>query len=598
MANKKKTPIRYTSRDFETIKEDLVDYAQRYYPEVYRDFNEASFGSLMVDTVAYVGDILSFYLDYQVNESFLDSAAEYGNVRRLSRQLGYRQSGAPSSIGVVSLYIIVPANTTGLGPDSRYLPILKRGSKFSSLGGAVFTLESDVDFTASSTEVVVARTDPSTGVPTSYAVKSEGTVISGKMVEENFTLGAYERFRKLALGLPRVSEIISVTDEEGNEYYEVDHLSQDVIYQDVTNRQTDSEEVPSILRPYSVPRRFVMETFGNVSFLQFGYGTDDEAAEASPVDPSNVILQQHAKDYITDSTFDPSKLIFSDKFGIAPSNTRLSVTYRTNILDDVNVSAGSLTNISSPKWSFQNISSLNSNTVTAVQQSIEVYNSDPIIGDVSEPSSEEIKTRAIDFYASQGRAVTKSDYESMAYSMPSKFGAIKRCSIFQDPGSFKRNLNMYVLSQDSNGKLILPTESLKNNLKTWLGMKKMINDTIDIIGGKIVNIGIEFDIIHDLNYNKFDVLSKCVNKLKRKFSDPLLIGEPFYLTDVYNFLNDVVGVVDTVDVKITNRQGGKYSDTFLDIDAMLSSDGRYVKCPQNAAFEIKFPNRDIKGSVK
>ena len=598
MADKKRTPIKYTSRDFESIKQDLIDYARRYYPEVYRDFNEASFGSLMIDTVAYVGDILSFYLDYQVNESFLDSAAEYDNVRRLARQLGYKPAGAPSSTGVVSFYIVVPANSVGLGPDSTYLPILKRGSTLSSLGGAIFTLNSDVDFSNSNVEVIVAQTDPTSGVPTSYALKTEGTVVSGRIVQENFTIGAYERFRKLALSLPRVTEVISVTDSEGREYYEVDYLSQDVVYRDVINRQSDSEFVPSILRPYSVPRRYVVESTGDISFLQFGYGTGDESSEATPMDPSNVVLQQHAKEYITDRTFDPSRLVSSDKFGVAPSNTVLTITYRTNVLDEVNVSAGSLVNISNPQFSFQNITQLNSSTVLEVQQSLEVYNTDPILGDTTEPSAEEIRRRAIDFFAAQNRAVTKEDYESLAYSMDKKFGSVKRCSVIQDPTSFKRNLNMYVLSEGAGGKLSLPTSTIKNNLKTWLNMKKMINDTIDIIDGKIVNIGIEFEIIHDLNYNKFDVLNRCVNELRKRFADPGLIGEPFYITDVYNYLNDVIGVIDTTKVNITNLQGGQYSDTFLDIDSMLSADGRYVKCPLNAAFEIKFPSLDIKGSVK
>jgi len=218
MANKKKTPVRYTSREFASIKQDLVEYAKRYYPESYRDFSEASFGSLMMDTVSYVGDILSFYLDYQVNESFLDSAAEYNNVIRLARQQGYKNKGVPTTSGVINFFIIVPANTSGLGPDSRYLPILKRGSLCTSAGGGSFILSADVDFSHPSNEVVAARTNPDTGVPTSYAVKASGMVLSGRFVQETFDVGNYQRFRKLALSAPRMAEVITVFDSEGNEY--------------------------------------------------------------------------------------------------------------------------------------------------------------------------------------------------------------------------------------------------------------------------------------------------------------------------------------------------------------------------------------------
>jgi len=597
MANKKRTPVRYTSRDFASIRQDLLEYVKRYYPESYRDFSEASFGSLMVDTVSYVGDILSFYLDYQVNESFLDSAAEYNNVIRLARQQGYKNPGTPSTAGLASFFIIVPANALGLGPDSEYLPILKRGSACTSAGGGSFILNNDVDFSYPENEVVAARIDSDTGVPTSYAVKATGKILSGKFVQETFAVGNYKRFRKLALSIPRTAEVINVFDSEGNEYYEVDNLSQDVIYRDVINRAADSAVVPSVLRPYSVPRRFTVETIGSISFLQFGYGSDSETAEASPVDPSNVVLKFYAKDYISDENFDPSKLIFSDKFGISPTNTTLTVSYRVNTRDNVNAAANTVTQITKGLWSFRNVSTLIASQVRSVQNSVEVTNPEPLVGDVSEPSSEEIRRRAIDYFATQNRAVTKEDYEAMVYQMPHKFGAIKRCKIRQDSGAFKRNLNLYILSEDTSGFLTQGSSTLKNNLRTWLNKNKMVNDTIDVLDAYVVNLGIEFEVIHDLNYNKYDVLTECVSLLTSKFSDPLFIGEPLYITDVYNYLNDVLGVVDVTRVKIVSKSGAPYSDVFVDTEQLLSPDGRYISAPDNVAFEIRYPSADIVGAV-
>tara|TARA_R110000822_G_scaffold23098_9_gene71677 strand:- start:4960 stop:6756 length:1797 start_codon:yes stop_codon:yes gene_type:complete len=598
MANKKRTPVRYTSREFATIKQDLVEYAKRYYPESYRDFGEASFGALMMDTVSYAGDILSFYLDYQVNESFLDSAAEYNNVIRLARQQGYKNKGVPSTSGVVDFFIIAPANNLGLGADSSYLPILKRGTLCSSAGGGSYILSSDVDFSHPKNQVVAARTNPTTGVPTSYAVRAIGKVISGKFVQETFTVGNYQRFRKLALSMPRMAEVINVFDSEGNEYYEVDHLSQDVIYRDVINRASDNNTVPSVIRPYSVPRRFAVETIGAISYLQFGFGSDNEISQASPVDPSNVVLQFHAKDYISDESFDPSKLIFSDKFGISPTNTTITVSYRVNTENDVNASAGTINTVNSPSWSFRDVSTLNRAKLQAVQSSIECNNIEPLVGDVSAPSSEEIRQRSIDYFSTQNRAVTKKDYESMVYRMPHKFGAVKRCKVVQQQGSFRRNLNLFVLSEDTAGALTQASVTLKNNLKTWLNKNKMVNDTIDILDAYIINIGIEFEIIHDLDYNKYDVLSQCISKLTSNMTAPLLIGQPLYITDVYNYLNDVIGVVDTTKVKFIAKTGGRYSEVSANIEDLMSPDGRYIQAPDNVAFEIKFPNSDIKGTVK
>ena len=598
MADKKRTPVRYTSREFATIKQDLIEYAKRYYPESYRDFGEASFGSLMMDTVSYVGDILSFYLDYQVNESFLDSAAEYNNVIRLARQQGYKNPGVSTTSGIVSFFILIPANDLGLGPDSDYLPILKRGTTCSSQGGGSFVLATDVDFSNPVNQAVAARTDPNTGVPTSYAVRAPGRLLSGKFIEETYTIGNYERFRKLILSVPRMAEVISVFDSEGNEYYEVDHLSQDVIYRDVINRASDGASVPSLMRPYSVPRRFVVESIGDSSFLQFGYGSDDEISEASPVDPSNTVLQFHAKNYISDEAFDPSKLIFSDKFGISPTNTTLTVSYRVNTSFDVNAAAETIRAIQSPVWSFRNKSGLLQNKLDFVKRSIECNNPNPMVGDVSSPSSQEIRQRAIDYFSSQNRAVTKDDYTATTYKMPKKFGSIKRCSVMQDDGSFRRNLNIYILSEGSNGKLTQASPTLKKNLATWLNKNRMINDTIDILDAFVVNIGISFEIIHDVDYNKYDILTQCVNVLASKFSDPLMIGEPFYITDVYNYLNDVIGVVDVTMVKVVSKTGGLYSDVFLDTEEMKSADGRYINSPKNVSFEIKFPTVDIVGAVK
>ena len=217
--NHKKLPmIKYTSREFDSIKNDLVNYTKRYYPETHRDFNQGSFGSMTLDLVSYVGDQLSFYLDYQVNESFLDSAVEYENVIRLARQLGYKEEGSKTASGLVSLYVIVPANIVGTGPDRNYLPTLKQGAEFRTANNATFMLVEDVRFDNDSNEIVVARVNESNGLPTDYAVRAIGKVISGRIVQEVASIGDFEKFRRVRLCrklflclITRVTNIMKLT---------------------------------------------------------------------------------------------------------------------------------------------------------------------------------------------------------------------------------------------------------------------------------------------------------------------------------------------------------------------------------------------------
>ncbi|MGI9554536.1 MAG: hypothetical protein ACR2M6_01075, partial [Vampirovibrionia bacterium] len=582
---KKKTPIDYTSRDFNSIKESLVDYAKRYYPEVYQDFNEASFGSLMMDMVSYVGDVMSFYLDYQTNESFLTTAIEQKNVINLSRQMGYKYQNVATSSGEITLYVLVPANDLGLGPDLNYAPIIRQGSTFSSEGGDNFILTEDIRFDDSSNEVVAGRIDPATGVPSFYAIRSKGKIISGNIERTIISVGEYQRFRKIILNDTNVVEILSVEDSDGNEYFQVENLAQNVVYKAFSNKGVDSENVREFLRPVSVPRRFVFEYDGTDYYLQFGFGSEDELTTNSVADPSSVSLELYGRDYVTDIRLDPSKLLNSDKLGISPSNTQINVRYRKNSSQNPNASVGSINNVTNLIIEFKDLVSLQSSKISSVRRSIECINEDVIRGSAVAPTSEEIKQRAISYFATQGRAVTGKDYEALTYAMPAKFGSITRCSVVVDDDSFKRNLNLYTLTVNGSGNLIAPTSMMKENLRVWLSNYKMINDTVDIIDGKVVNIGIDFEVIGDPDYNKSDIYNRCLQILREKFREKLTMGQPFYLTDVYFELNRVNGVIDTQNVRVTDRRGSKYSQVQYDIGANLSADGRYLACPLNVCLE-------------
>ena len=371
-----------------------------------------------------------------------------------------------------------------------------------------------------------------------------------------------------------------------------------IIYSAVRNRiAADKDTVPYILKEKVVPRRFTVEhTVAGETFLQFGFGSSPQLKSDLFPDPSTALLQQHGKKYFKENSFDPSLLMKTDKFGIVPPVGTLTVTYRKNTSDNVNVPAESITEVVDPVLDFVT-SGIAANTIATIQGSLQVTNEEPIVGDVKSLTPDEIRTRAIDAYASQNRAVTKQDYLSAVYRMPAKFGSIKRANIIQDKNSFKRNLNLYIVSEDANEKLINASTTLKDNLKIWLNNIKMINDTVDILDGKIVNVGIEFESIGSLEKSKSEVLVNSIAALKSEFGSLFNFGAPLYVSDVYKILNDLPGVIDVVSVKIVNKTGVGYSSAGYDVEGNLTSDGRFIRVPENVVLEIKYPDRDIVGVV-
>lgn len=594
--HKKSLPINYTNREFSGIRDDLLELAERFYPDNFQDFSEASFGAMVIDSVAYVGDQLSFHLDYNINESFLDTAYQLGNVLRHGRALGYKHPGRPSTYGTAALYISVPASSNGMGPDPSYIPILDRGTSLSSNTGLSFVLTENVDFADPKNEVVVFRVNPTTGAPTHYGIKAYGNVVSGDFAQKTVTVGPYERFRRISLAINNLSEIISIYDAEGNQYFEVDYLSQDMVFKELKNRNYKNDNVPSILKPYLVSRKYVVERTALGVALQFGSG--EESSSNVVASPQNVAMDVFGKTYITDTSFDPTKLSKNNSFGIVPSNTELIITYRTTNPQSSNVAVGSLNVVSNARLTFKDKTILSPTLVNEIQNSLEVTNETPITGDVSNPSTSEIKRRIYDTFPTQNRAVTQADYENLAYRMPGKFGSLKRVSAQKDPDSLKRNINLYVISEDSFEKLITTNSVIKNNLKTWLNQYRMMNDTIDILDAYVLNVGIEFVIKTVAGADRSDVLREAVQTLKDKYSSGFFIGEALYISDIYSELKKNTNVLDVIKVKIVNKTGANYSSIDFQVNKNLSPDGSYLICPKNAIFEIKFPDSDIKGKTR
>ena len=594
MSNKKRL-INYTNKDFDSIKSDLEEHARRYYPDSYRDFSENSFGSFMLDAVSHVGDMLSFYLDYQVNESFLETAVEYDNVRKLSRNNGYGFIGRQPAYGEAAFYVVVPANTSGLGPNNSLIPILQQGSEFTSDSGTTFVLIEDVDFGNPRNEIVASTFNEATGKPSSYAIRAFGQVRSSVLFRTTVDIGEFARFNRVRIGASTINEIKSVIDSEGHEYHQVEHLCQDVVYINTTNPNAAADGIPQIIKPKIVPRRFVLEQDADGTYLQFGYGSDEENTINDITDPSQIALKFSGRPYTTDSAFDPTKLLDTNTLGVAPANTTLTVLFFENSSDTVNVAAGSLNTVSYRRMTFPAENGTTRSLQTSVRSSLEVSNMKAISADTSLPSSEEIRYRSYGSQAAQMRAVTRNDYEAMIYMMPPNFGSVKRASIVNDPSSSNRRLSLYLISEDENAHLTQTNQTLKENIKTWLNKNKMLNDNIDIYDAVIINVGFSYEIIVHPTRDKVEVLNEVNDRLRQELAEKMYIGEPFYITRIYNIINKVDGVVDTTKVIARLTEGENYNSSSVTIHQVKSKDGTFLKAPRNSIYEIKNFNSDVIG---
>jgi len=373
-------------------------------------------------------------------------------------------------------------------------------------------------------------------------------------------------------------------------------LAQDMVYKEISNNNYRNDNVPSVLKPMIVSRKFTVERNGREVSLQFGSGKDGETNIVA--EPQSVAIDVFGKNYTSDTTFDPSRLSKNESFGIAPQNTRLTIVYRATNARNSNVAVGGINKPNKYSLIYTNPQNLNNGTISNINFSLEVLNETPIVGDTSAGGTDEIKRRIFDTFPTQNRAVTQADYENVAYRMPAKFGSVKRVSVQKDPDSLKRNLNMYVVSEDTNGKLAKTNSTIKNNLKTWIDNYRMINDTVDILDPYIINLGIEFVIKASIGANKYDALQAAIQALRDVYGSAFFIGESFAISDVYSELKKVNGVLDVERVKITNKVGSNYSGVYFDINKNLSPAGQILVAPQNAVFEVKFPAVDIKGKVK
>lgn len=600
--------IKYVNRDFNDFRTQLVEFAKSYFPDTYNDFSPTSPGMMFIEMAAYVGDILSFYQDTQLQETYLTYAKDPKNLYSLAYMMGYR----PKTTGVSEVEIEISQRIDATGAD--YLPnwdqaaILEANSIISSTDQSKtsFLIDRRVDMTFSSsydpTSVVIYQLDPANN-PEEYLLRKNVKAFSSEIVTTTFSVGSAEKFKTLTINDSNIVGVLDITDSDGNTWYEVPFLGQDTMFVDEENTSSDSNQVPFSLTLQKVPRRFITRhlSSGNLQ-LQFGAGINDTDDSRILPDPRNVGLGAPQGVSKLDTAYDPSNFIFSKAYGVAPSNTTLTVRYLKGGGVSANVPANTVTQNSAAN----NIIAAGGDTSKLSSTYLTFNNPRPASGGRGGDTVEELRQNALRSFNEQNRAVTLQDYTVRALSLPSKYGSIAKAFVTQDQltntntsGDLISNnplaLSMYVLAYDNEGKLITAPSTLKQNLRTYLSEYMLLTDAINIKDAFVINIGVNYDIIVRPNFSGRDVLLQCNLKIQELLSTSSRnINQPINLSDLYSALDKVKGVQTVQSIEVINKAGGNYSEFAYDVKGATRNNIIYPSYDP-CIFEIKYPKSDIKG---
>lgn len=597
--------IKYVNREFGDFREQLVEFAKSYFPDSYNDFNETAPGMMFIEMASYVGDVLSFYQDTQLQETFLQHAQNPSNLYSLAYMMGYRpRVSTAAEVGLKIEQKVQALSGSNYVPDWDQAIKVHENSTIKSTaeGNTSFILQESVDFKFSSsydpTDISIASVDEDNN-PAEYLLTKSALAISGEIKSTESTFTTAEKFATINITDDNILKVLDVTDSDGNTWTEVPFLGQDTIFDEEQNAANDSSLVPSILKLKRVPRRFVTRfTSKGVMQIQFGSGVVGSDDETFLPDPSNIKKygDKQAVEQI-DRAFDPTNFLFTRTYGLAPSNTTLTIRYLTGGGVGANAPANSVTS-----------GDVVTTTVTdsTFLTTLTFNNEKPASGGKDGDTVEELRQNSLKAFSEQKRAVTTSDYTVRALSLPPQFGSVAKAFVTKE---FNQNttksvlsenplaLALYVLAYDNDGKLITATNSLKNNLKSYLTEYMMITDAIDIKDAFVVNIGVKFEVLTLPNYASRDVLLNCTNKLKDYFKTSKRdINQPINISSVYTVLDQIKGVQTVKSVTINNKAGGNYSQFAYDVEGATKG-GIVYPSYDPCIFEVKYPNIDIEGRV-
>ena len=604
--------IKYINRDFGNLRQNLINYSKTYFPTTYNDFTESSPGMMFMELSSYVGDVLSFYQDNQFQETFLQYAREAKNLYDLAYMMGYKPKTTGVALVDIDFYQTVPALSNE--PDYNYALLISENSQVTTPSGIKFLVEDPVDFDTSSsldpTTVSIYEQD-GTNI-NSFLLKKTRKAISAAINETTFSFSSPQEFATRSITANNIIGILDIVDSDGNVWYEVPYLGQEMVYNSIKNTNTNDPnfssqegDSPYLLKLKQVSRRFATRFQSPTTLqIQFGAGTSSDTNEEVTPNADNVGLGlPFEKDKLT-AAYSPQNFIFTDTYGIAPSNTTLTVRYLTGGGATANVSAGSLTTLTDSTVEFQ-VAGLVSNLADDTFNSLQVTNPLAASGGSDGDTNEEIRQNAISNFSTQLRSVTQDDYLVRSLAMPPKYGVVSKAYIEQTklntllPGEIPSTLSLYVLSANAENNLTLAGSALKQNLQTYLSQYRVIGDSINIKDTFIVNIGVDFEITVRPNFNSNEVLRKCLTELKAYFNiDKWQINEPIQISELFLLLDKIQGVQTVKNVFITNKVGESlgYSKYAYDIPG-ATLNGVIYPSIDPMIFEVKYPNSDIKGKT-
>ena len=614
--------IKYLNKDFSQFRQNLVGFAKTYFPDTYNDFNESDPGMMFIEMAAYVGDVLSFYMDSQLKESLAKYAEEKQNIHSIAYGLGYQPKNYVPAITSLDIYQIVPSKGAGVNtvPDMDYALNIPAGMVVASSedSSVNFRTIQDVDFAFSSSydalETTVYQVDTTTNIPTFYLLKKSVKAASGKIETAEYQFGAAKPYDKIILPETNVIDVVDIYDSDTNKWTNVDYLAQESVFDSIKNIAANdptlyqyNDTTPYLLKLKRTPRRFISR-FNEENKLEvvFGAGISAGADEEIIPSPENVGL---SLPYGLPGTvnIDPSNFMFTRAYGLAPSDTTLTIRYTLGQGVKENVPSNVLTQITSVEFDIDS-SGLDASVLAQCKGSVACTNPVAATGARTRASVDEIRNNTLAYFAAQNRAVTREDYVVRTYSMPPKYGSVAKAFIIQDSQVNPANgtqipnplaLNLYTLSYDNNKNLTQLNDATKENLKTYLGNYRILTDAINIKNAFVINLGIDFEIITRPNYNNNEVILRCIDRLKNYFNiDKWQINQPIIISDLYTALDKVEGVQTVSNIFVTNKYDASkgYSGNIYNIQNAIKNGILYPSLDPSI-FEIKYPNQDIKGKV-
>ena len=594
--------ISYLNKNFTQFKASLIEFAKNYFPNTYTDFSEASPGTMFIEMSSYVGDVLSFYTDTQIQENFVLTAVEKQNLLNMAYSLGYRPKSSYASVTTIDFYQIVPISTGQ--PDLRYALIIPENTQLQSISTGIKFLTVDrIDFSDTGS---VSISLYNTG---NYLFKKSTRAISAEVLSTDFTFGIPQKFTSVEINEPNFLQILQVTGSNSSVWYEVPYLAQSNVINKTINTGANIDKVPYLLSLLQTPNRFVTRIkTDDIVELQFGSGMyvndpDDviipnpdsiQLGLVPPVDTSDLV-----------NNYNQAAVFYTKQYGTVPSNISLNVQYTVGGGIESNVPAGDITSI----LSNAGIVAVDPTYTNASLSSVICTNPIPSTGGRGGDTVEEIRLNTLNAFSAQLRAVTKEDYMMRALSMPSQYGTIAKVYVEQasalsvqagnDPliDNNPLALSMYVLAYNDNKQLENATLDLKTNLKEYLEPFRMVTDAITIKDAFYIDLGLNFEITMIPGLSNKQVLSDCILALQDMFDiDKWQINQPIILSNIYSTLLQIKGVQSVINVQFTNKSGNNYSPYSYDISG-ATRNGIIYPSLDPSIFEIRYPNLDIQGRV-